>query len=112
MLTTARRCMPVHLAHLDRSLQESGGPWVLGGQFTLADTTLACVLLRVDETGFLDRFTREADLKAVRAYYQRLRARPSWRAAILDVTHPIIERAILDLKRARETDPAIERALA
>jgi glutathione S-transferase len=106
-----RRHMPVHLARLDRALKESGGPWLLGDQFTLADITLACVLLRVDETGYLDRFVRNGDLKEVRAYYDRLRTRPSWQAAILNVTHPIIEQAVADLRRTRTTDPSGERLL-
>jgi glutathione S-transferase len=111
MLTEGRRYMPVHLARLDRSLKASGGPWILGDRFTLADITLACVLFRVDETGFLEGFIRDGDLQAVRAYYDRLRTRPSWQAAILNVTHPIIEQAVADLGRRRRTDPAIERML-
>lgn len=111
MLSKGRRHMPRHLARLDRALKESGGPWILGDQFTLADITLACVLLRVDETGFLKPFIREGDLQAVRTYYERLRARPSWQAAILNVTHPIIEQAVADLQQTRRTDPSIERLL-
>jgi hypothetical protein len=103
--------MPRHLAHLDRSLKESSGPWILGQQFTLADITLACVLLRVDETGFLDGFIKDGNLSAVAAYYDRLRARPSWQVAIKNVTHPIIEQAIADLRQGRRTDLAIERML-
>lgn len=111
MLSKGRRFMPIHLARLELALKESGGPWILGDPFTLADITLACVLLRVDETGFLQAFLREGDLQAVRAYYERLRARPSWQAAILNVTHPIIEQAVADLRQTRRTDPSIERLL-
>lgn len=111
MLSSGRRYMPVHLARLDRALKEGGGPWILGDQFTLADITLACVLLRIDETGFLETFVRDGDLQAVRAYYERLRARPSWRTAILNVTHPIIEQAVADLRQTRRADPSIERLL-
>lgn len=32
MLSEGRRHMPIHLARLDRSLKESAGPWILGGQ--------------------------------------------------------------------------------
>jgi glutathione S-transferase len=106
-----RTHMPRHLARLDRSLKESGDPWILGAQFTLADITLACVLLRVDETGFLDGFIKDGKLDAVRAYYDRLRTRESWQAAIKNVTHPIIEQAIADLRNQREADPEIARAL-
>jgi hypothetical protein len=69
------------------------------------------VLLRIDEAGFLDGFIKERKLDAVRAYYDRLRARPSWQAAIRNITHPIIEQAVADLKHIRETDPEIERLL-
>jgi glutathione S-transferase len=112
IIAKGRTHMPRHLAHLDRSLKKSGGPWILGAQFTLADITLACVLLRVDETGFLDGFIKDSNLEAVRAYHDRLRTRESWQAAIKNVTHPIIEQAIADLKNQRETDAEIARALA
>lgn len=111
MIGTGRRHMASHLAHLDRALKDSNGHWILGQQFTLADITLACVLLRIDETGFLDGFIAQGRLDAVRAYYDRLRARPSWQAAIRNITHPIIEQAVADLKHNRATDPEIERAL-
>jgi glutathione S-transferase len=112
MIGAGRRHMATHLAHLDRALKETDGPWILGEQFTLADITLACVLLRIDETGFLDGFIKEGKLDAVRAYYDRLRARPSWQAAIRNITHPIIEQAVADLKHTRATDSEIGRALA
>jgi glutathione S-transferase len=111
MMSRGQRHMPTHLARLDGALKESGGPWVLGNQFTLADITLACMLLRIDETGYLERFVRDGDLKAVHAYYDRLRARSSWQAAILNVTHPIIEQAVADLRQTRKADPSVERLL-
>lgn len=107
MIGNGNRFMAAHLARIDTALGESGGPWILGPQFTLADITLACVLLRLDETGFLENFMRDGKLDRLRTYHDRLRTRPSWQAAILNVTHPIIEQAKSDLALARKNDPQI-----
>jgi glutathione S-transferase len=111
MIDNGSRHMTAHLTRIDDALGKSGGPWILGSTYTLADVTLACVLLRIDETGFLDGFLGNGKLERVRAYHDRLRARPSWQAAIRNVTHPIIEQATADLKRARKTDPWVAQLL-
>lgn len=112
MIGNGRRYMRAHLAKLDEALVSGKGPWILGEQFTLADITLSCVLLRLEETGFLDAYLSGGAFKAVRAYRDRLCARPSWTAAILDVTHPIIEQGVRDLKQERLADADVARALA
>lgn len=112
IIGNGRQYMGAHMERLNGSLASGQGPWILGPQFTLADITLSCVLLRLEETGFLDAYLASGRFDAVRAYYARLRARASWKAAIIDVTHPVIEQGVQDLKQARLEDPEVARVLA
>ncbi len=110
MLPPARRHMATHLRTLDEALARADGDWLLGAQFTLADITVAALLLRLDETGWLDHFSANNQLEGVAAYYARLKQRPSWQTAISDKRHPIIDRAAADL-REQATQPAIHTLL-
>ncbi|MGB1087557.1 MAG: glutathione S-transferase family protein, partial [Alphaproteobacteria bacterium] len=56
MLVTARNYMGEHLQKLDAQLAQSTGPWILGKSYTLADVSWTALLLRLDETGFLDPY--------------------------------------------------------
>jgi glutathione S-transferase len=111
MVGNGRRYMTAHLRTIDDALGQSGGPWILGEIFSLADITLACVFLRLEETGFLSTCLGEGKLERVAAYYRRVQARPSWKAAILEVQHPIIEQGARDLRDARARDPVIAQML-
>jgi glutathione S-transferase len=111
MVLNGRRYMRTHLGKIDDALGQTGGPWILGAQFSLADITLGCVLLRLEETGFLGSFLEKGDLGRLAAYYQRLQSRPSWKTAIVDVTHPIITRGAEDLRVARSHDREIAQML-
>lgn len=111
MVSSGRRFMAAHLQRIDDALARSGGPWILGPSFSLADITVACVLLRLEETGFLAAYLEKGGLDRISAYYLRLQGRPSWKAAILDVTHPIIRQGVNDLGQARVRDPEIAQML-
>lgn len=111
MMHASRDHMRGHLAQLAQKLESTHGPWILGEQYTLADVTWSCILLRVDETGWLDHFLQDADLAPVRTYYTALKNRDSWKAAITDKAHPIVEKAEADLKKAIATDSKIAKAL-
>jgi glutathione S-transferase len=56
-----------HMGILEGQLQRSGGPWVLGADFTLADVVLGLSTHRWRAAPI-----EHADLPAVEAYYQRL----------------------------------------
>lgn len=111
MVRNGRRYMRTHLDKIDDALGETGGPWILGPQFSLADITLGCALLRLEETGFLASYLERGGLERLAAYYQRLQSRPSWKAAIFDVTHPIIAQGVEDLRAARAHDRQIAQML-
>lgn len=111
MMHASRDHMRGHLGHLAQKLESTKGPWILGEQYTLADVTWSCILLRVDETGWLDHFLQDADLAPVRTYYSALKNRDSWKAAITDKGHPIVEKAEADLKKAIATESKVAKAL-
>jgi glutathione S-transferase len=111
MIGNGRRFMGSHLRRIDDALGVTGGPWILGSAFSLADITLACVLLRLEETGFLKTFIEQDGLQRVASYYARLKARPSWAVAISNVTHPLITQGAEDLQTARTRDPVISQML-
>lgn len=104
------RHMARHLAEIEKTLEARGGPWILGAAYSLADITLGCILLRLEETGWLEIFAAEQDLPALKAYYKRLKARPSWTAAISETPNPIIEKAKQDLAAAR-SDQRLQRSI-
>lgn len=79
------------LDELEARLDEKGGPWIMGEQFTLADVGWVVIFERIRQANAENVFLDPADRPAVAAYWARLAARPSYRAAILDHPHPIID---------------------
>jgi len=107
----SRRQMGEHLDTLEKQLHESGGPWILGSQFTLADVSWLVIFERLVQTDALHVFVGGALRPACAAYWDRLRARPSYRAAVLDHSHPTVERGTRRLHEAKAADPALREAL-
>ncbi|MCZ6463140.1 MAG: glutathione S-transferase family protein [Proteobacteria bacterium] len=105
------RAMHRHLDALEEQLEKTGGPWILGDGFTLADVSWAVILERLREGDSLHVFTGGGARPGVTAYWERLQARPSYRAAIVDHGHPTIERGIRRLRAAKDADPALRAAL-
>ena len=68
-----------HLTHLEKAvLAASGGPWICGPDYSLADICVAPILDRVES---LDLARLWADLPAVGAWFGRMKARPAFRQA-------------------------------
>ena len=111
ILHASRDHMRAHLESLAAQLEQGTGRWILGEQYTLADVTWSCILLRLDETGWLDHFLEDEALAPVKNYYAALGSRPSWKAAITDKTHPVVEQAKRDLKEAIDSDAKVASAL-
>jgi glutathione S-transferase len=107
MMHQSRDHMREHLQTLDKALAKADGDWILGDQLSLADITLSCLLLRLDETGWLTWFEQTSHIEQVTKYYQRLQARPAWTRAISDHAHPIVTRAKIDLSSAVAADPSL-----
>ena len=75
------------IAQLDKDLQATGGQWLFGDRFTLADVFWACSLYRMRWLG-LGYIFESADSPQssprVTAYCDRLMDRPSFRQAVID----------------------------
>ena len=64
-----------HMERFEAQLKGSGGPWVIGELFTLADICLAPILDRVE---YLDKAYLWRNLPRVTDWYERVKQRPSF----------------------------------
>lgn len=111
LMHQSRDHMRGHLATLNGALQQHRQNWILGDDYSLADITIACILLRLDETGWLHWFDQNSDIGEVMAYYQRLKSRPAWDLAITAHAHPIVTKARSDLAEAINSNPALAKLI-
>ena len=75
------------IAQLERDLQATGGEWLFGDRFTLADVFWAASLFRIRWLGLGDSFSPSLDesrFPQVAGYCARLLRRPSVRRAMID----------------------------
>ncbi|MEM7413405.1 MAG: glutathione S-transferase family protein [Myxococcota bacterium] len=101
--------MQRHLDALEDQLAESGGPWILGDAFTLADVSWIVIFERLVEGDALHVFLESRP--RCRAYWDRVRERKSYAEAITEHGHPTITRGIARLRAAKEADPVLREAL-
>ena len=107
----SRDYMRDHLLQLNTVLAADQRTWILGEQYSLADISIACLLLRIEETGWLEYFKKDTNIEALVAYYDRLKGRVAWQEAITHHPHPIIDSAIQDLASAIKKDASISKLL-
>ena len=110
-LARSRRQMGVHLDALEEKLRTSGGPWILGEAFTLADVSWLVIFERLVQADCLQCFVGEGRRPECAFYWARLRRRPSYRQAILDHYHATIDYGTKRLQAAKAADPALRAAL-
>jgi glutathione S-transferase len=111
LLARSRRDMERHLDALGEQLEKSGGPWIAGERFTLADVSWVVILDRLAEADWDAHFWGEGRRPAVAAYWARLQARPSFESAIVRERCPILLAGAADVKAAKRADPALRAAL-
>ena len=105
------RDMAAHLDALEAKLHETGGPWILGEVFSLADVSWVAIFERLVEADSLHVFLRQGRHPQVMAYWERLKDRPSYRAAIAEHAHPTVARGTERIRGAKAADAALRRAL-
>jgi len=103
--------MRMHLAALEARLAAEGGPWLLGNQFTLADVSWLAIFERLEQADLLHVLVDRERLPQCAAYWNRLRARPSYRAAISEYAHPTIARGTERLREAKASSAELRVAL-
>jgi hypothetical protein len=111
LMADGRRHAAAHFDALEAQLVESGGPWILGEPFTLADVGWLVVFERLRQVDMEHVFLGNDPRPACRAYWERLRRRPSYAAAILGYPHPLIDHGTRRLRAAKAADPALRAAL-
>ena len=99
-----------HMDAFESQLEKTGGPWILGESFSLADVSWVVILERMREADSLHVFVNEARPRTS-AWWERMRARPSYRAAITEHAHPGVERGLERLRAAKAEDPALRAML-
>jgi glutathione S-transferase len=61
---------------MDREIERSGGPWLLGRDITLADVAVMPALVRMDDLGMSDQWQ---DLPRVKQWFDKIRAHPAFK---------------------------------
>lgn len=112
LVAEGREYAAAHLDELERELAASGGPWILGPTFTLADVSWMVVFERLRQADYEDLFLGEGRRPHCVAYWERWKARPSYARAILGHSHPLIDHGTRRLRAAKAAAPALHAALA
>jgi glutathione S-transferase len=110
VVQASRDAMQIHLDDLEASLKASGGPWIVGEPFTLADIGMLAILERLREADWLDVFL-SGQRPRVAAYWRALQTRPSYQSAIAGFRGETIERGTARLIEAKATSPVLRFAL-
>ena len=105
------RQMALHLDGLETQLVSSGGPWILGSQFTLADVSWLVIFERLQQADTLGRFLDGGSRQACKGYWDKFRARPSYTAAIKNFSHPMVQYGTKNLQQAKKASPKLQLAL-
>ena len=104
LISESREHMEHHLDALGEQLEKSGGPWIAGRAFTLADVSWVVLLDRLVEVDWDRHFWGEGRRPIVAAYWERLLERPSFASAITQHRCAILEKGIADVKAAKRGD--------
>lgn len=85
-----------HMKKLNDETLADGRPYLVGDEYTLADVGMITIFERMDCAGFSHLYT---DQPAVAAYWNRVKARSSYKEAIEDQELPIIGRGRERIKK-------------
>lgn len=107
----AFRKMQQHLDCLEQQIVKSGGPWILGEQFTLADVGWMPILERLEQVDVLHLLMSETNRAHCWGYWQALRLRPSYDSAIAKQRHATVMRGTLQLRNAKFNNAQLREAL-
>lgn len=111
LLRRSRDDMQRHLDALSAQLATSGGPWIAGERFTLADVSWVVILDRLVEADWDALFWGAGRRPAIAAYWERLQARPSFAAAIEQARCPRTRAGVAAVREAKRRSPRLRAAL-
>ena len=107
----SQKQMHTHFDVLERRLQQTGGGWILGDFFSLADVSWLVIFERLRQVDALRVFADPGGRPGCAAYWERLKARPSYREAILEHGHPLIDYGNQRIRGAKSEDEALRELL-
>ena len=87
--------MAAHIDELESALEHSGGPWICGDQFTLADVGMMVILDRLREGDWLDLLVHRRPV--ICDYWVALQQRPSYHYGCVSFAHPRVKEATVEL---------------
>ena len=70
---------------IDKAISETGGPWILGADYTLIDVTLTPLIQRMADLGYAKLW--EEDLPGMVGWFDRIKSRPSFDVAFYPGTN-------------------------
>ncbi|KAK3272666.1 Glutathione S-transferase U1 [Cymbomonas tetramitiformis] len=108
IISVGRKHTRQHLEELDKALRMDGRPYATGADFTMADVALISLFERLWQGNYEFLFE---DLLAVKAYWQRIQSRSSFKQAILEHRLPIMNKARARIISMKEKVPAYKDAL-
>ncbi|NQZ99955.1 MAG: glutathione S-transferase family protein [Myxococcales bacterium] len=111
ILARSRDQMGVHLDALEAQLEKTGGPWLLGTQYTLADVGWLVIFERLRQVDSIEPFLGNGQRPACAGYWTALTSRPAYREAILEHSQPLIEQGLERLRSAKDADPVLRQLL-
>ena len=106
-LSTSRDHLNRHLDALEAQLDESGGPWLLGQDYTLADVSWLVIFERLRQADSLHAFCNSDWHPLCAAYWGRLSTRQGYLDAVLGHSHPLIEYGTGRIRQIKDGDAAM-----
>ena len=107
----SRRELHLHLNALEEQLAKTGGPWILGEAYTLADVSWLVIFERLRQANAEEAFLASDERRQVSDYWERLKARPAYAEAIVGYSHPLIEYGRNRIAEARAGSSALRECL-
>lgn len=111
LVEESRQNLHMFMDQLESQLRDTGGPWILGEQFTLADVSWLVILERLRQVDALDVFASPVARPACRAWWTACTGRPSYHKAITAHEHPITLYGTRRLQELKAADPAVRELL-
>ena len=110
-LAQTRKALFVHLDALELQLEASGGPWILGAQYTLADVSWLVIFERMRQADCEATFLASIERPNLAQYWERLKQRPAYSEAILNHSHPLIEHGRTRISSVKAEHQAVRNCL-
>ena len=111
VIARSRRAFSVHLDEFEKRLEKTGGPWILGERFTLADVSWLVIFERLRQANAESAYLGAGKRPRTTAYWQRLKQRPAYAEAILGHSHPLIEYGRQRIEQVKAASPELRACL-